>query len=380
MGPNSDSPQIHPKDRNHHPGEATKPGEPTAGHKLHAEAAQEWFREAKEARKNPLKVGDDQKYTVQHGDCLTDIAARRLRTDHEKVDSHSISKEEHRLRELNDKQFKSLDSKGKKRDFLADGWQLQIYDSVHTKPKTHESPLPVPRPADAPGVPLPVPRPSDLGAPLAPPRPQEGHRPDERQHHAPHEGEHQGEGTRHHHRHHGRHHRQPSGEPGPAPGPSSDAHPQPETQPQGPERAKPDQRPRPETAPENTSEAPSPRNGTAIYDIASHTVILPNGERLEAHSGLGRNEDNPRSAAERNRGVTPQGTYDLSLRGGLFHGVQALVLNPEDPAKMHGRNGILAHTYMLGSSGQSNGCLVFRDYDRFRKAYLRGEIKRIEVV
>ena len=34
---------------------------------------------------------------------------------------------------------------------------------------------------------------------------------------------------------------------------------------------------------------------TAIYDITSRTVYLPNGRRLEAHSGLGGHMDNPRS-------------------------------------------------------------------------------------
>jgi hypothetical protein len=35
---------------------------------------------------------------------------------------------------------------------------------------------------------------------------------------------------------------------------------------------------------------------------------------------------------------------------------------------------------MLGPSGQSNGCVSFRDYPKFLRAYLRGEINRIVVV
>ncbi len=30
--------------------------------------------------------------------------------------------------------------------------------------------------------------------------------------------------------------------------------------------------------------------------------------------------------------------------------------------------------------GASNGCVVFRDYDRFLRAYLRGEVRRLVVV
>jgi hypothetical protein len=45
-----------------------------------------------------------------------------------------------------------------------------------------------------------------------------------------------------------------------------------------------------------------------------------------------------------------------------------------------GRSGLLAHTYMLGPNGDSNGCVSFRDYDAFLKAYRNGDIKRLAVV
>ena len=35
---------------------------------------------------------------------------------------------------------------------------------------------------------------------------------------------------------------------------------------------------------------------TAVYDISAHTVYLPDGTRLEAHSGLGSKIDDPRSS------------------------------------------------------------------------------------
>jgi hypothetical protein len=47
---------------------------------------------------------------------------------------------------------------------------------------------------------------------------------------------------------------------------------------------------------------------------------------------------------------------------------------------MHGRAGILAHTYMLGANGQSNGCVSFKNYPEFLNAYLRGEVTRLVVV
>jgi hypothetical protein len=47
---------------------------------------------------------------------------------------------------------------------------------------------------------------------------------------------------------------------------------------------------------------------------------------------------------------------------------------------MYGRDGILAHSYMLGPNGQSNGCVSFSDYSAFLDAYLRGDITRLVVV
>lgn len=118
---------------------------------------------------------------------------------------------------------------------------------------------------------------------------------------------------------------------------------------------------------------------TAVYDISAHTVYLPNGERLEAHSGLGSAHDNPRLAYLKNRGPTPPNEYRLTMREKAFHGVRALRLNPVDETRMHGRDGILAHTYMR-SGGQSAGCLVFKNYGAFLSAFERGVVDRIAVV
>jgi hypothetical protein len=131
----------------------------------------------------------------------------------------------------------------------------------------------------------------------------------------------------------------------------------------------------------NPFAAISPGTGTAIYDIEAKTVYLPSGERLEAHSGLGQMRDNPRYVNRKNTGPTPPETYNLTYRESLFHGVQALRLTPASGARVYGRDGLLAHTYMLrGGRGESNGCVVFKDYSRFLAAFKRGEIKRLKVV
>jgi hypothetical protein len=124
----------------------------------------------------------------------------------------------------------------------------------------------------------------------------------------------------------------------------------------------------------------APCAGTAVYDIAAHTVYMPNGETLEAHSGLGRNLDDPRSFSRKNRGVIPPQTYALRPRKQLFHGVAALRLDPIGDGDMYGRVGMLAHTYMRGPRGDSKGCVAFKDYDKFLTAYQRGEVSRLLVV
>ena len=120
--------------------------------------------------------------------------------------------------------------------------------------------------------------------------------------------------------------------------------------------------------------------GTAVYDIAAHTVYLPSGKKLEAHSGLGAMRDNPRFVNKRMHGATPPNVYELALLGQLFYGVRALRLIPVGDAPEFGRDGFLAHTYMLGTGGDSHGCIVFRDYNSFLQAFLKGEIKRVVVV
>jgi hypothetical protein len=119
---------------------------------------------------------------------------------------------------------------------------------------------------------------------------------------------------------------------------------------------------------------------SAIYDITARTVYLPNGRRLEAHSGLGDHMDDPRYVNVRMTGPTPPNVYELKMREALFHGVRAIRLVPTDDSKMHGRAGILAHSYLLGPSGQSNGCVSFSNYSEFLEAYQRGEVNRLVVV
>jgi hypothetical protein len=118
---------------------------------------------------------------------------------------------------------------------------------------------------------------------------------------------------------------------------------------------------------------------TAVYDLSSHTVYLPNGATLEAHSGLGDRLDDPNHVDERNRGATPP-LYNLTPREQPFHGVEALRLSPVGGGGIFGRDGLLAHSYMLGANGDSNGCVSFKNYDAFLQAFKAGLVKRLAVV
>jgi len=120
---------------------------------------------------------------------------------------------------------------------------------------------------------------------------------------------------------------------------------------------------------------------TAVYDIAAKMVYLPDGTKLEAHSGLGSKMDDVRYANVRMQGVTPPHIYELKPREALFHGVPALRLTPlGGQDKIFNRDGLLAHTYMLGNRGDSNGCVSFKDYYAFLNAYRNQGIRRLAVL
>ncbi len=127
--------------------------------------------------------------------------------------------------------------------------------------------------------------------------------------------------------------------------------------------------------------APPYDRETAVYDITAKTVYLPDGTKLEAHSGLGSNLDDPRSQRMRMKGVTPPHIYTLKPREALFHGVPALRLTPiGGESAIYGRDGLLAHTFMLGPNGDSNGCVSFKDYYAFLDAYRNKGIRKLAVL
>jgi hypothetical protein len=121
-------------------------------------------------------------------------------------------------------------------------------------------------------------------------------------------------------------------------------------------------------------------NQTAIYDLMAHAVYMPDGSRLEAHSGLGQLMDDPEHVDVKDLGATPPNVYDLKAREKIFHGVQALRMIPIGTNQNLGRVGLLVHPYMLGPNGDSNGCVSIRSYETFLNAFQNGVVKRLVVV
>lgn len=118
----------------------------------------------------------------------------------------------------------------------------------------------------------------------------------------------------------------------------------------------------------------------AVYDIAAGIVYMPNGEKLPASSGRGQYRDNPKYVHVKNRGSTPPNVYKLRMRESRFHGVEAIRMLPVGDAKMYGRDGFLTHSYLLRVPGDSSGCVVFPNYNRFLNAFKRGEVATLIVV
>ena len=119
----------------------------------------------------------------------------------------------------------------------------------------------------------------------------------------------------------------------------------------------------------------------AVYDIAAGLVYMPDGSKLEAHSGIGKMADNPKYVHVRNSGPTPPNTYKLTMRESRFYGVEAIRMTPLTSQPMHGRDGFLTHSYLLRSRRpESHGCVAFANYPLFLKAFKQGKVTHLVVV
>lgn len=144
--------------------------------------------------------------------------------------------------------------------------------------------------------------------------------------------------------------------------------------------AEPEAPPAATEAPKDELRYPTSEDRFAIYDIRAKKLYLPNGKKIEAHSGYGDKFDDPRYVHVKMLGPTPPNRYKLRMREALFHGTEAVRMTPVGNGKMYGRNGLLLHPYLLGPRGDSNGCISLADYDAFLAAFKKGHVEEVIVV
>ena len=124
-----------------------------------------------------------------------------------------------------------------------------------------------------------------------------------------------------------------------------------------------------------------PGNGIAVYDINTDKTSMPDGNVLEAHSGIGNMVDNPRYVHIKMDVPTPPRTYNLKIRKSRFHGFVAIRMLPFDGKNKYGRDSLLTHSYLLhGSSEKSHGYVALTEYKRFLTALKQGKVKQRVIV
>ena len=129
---------------------------------------------------------------------------------------------------------------------------------------------------------------------------------------------------------------------------------------------------------------PAPISGydryTAVYDISARVVYLPDGTRLEAHSGLGAGARQSALRGRARSGPDAAACLRADAAGRL------LPRRPGDTAQSGRRRRNLWPRRIAGPpvharpNGNSNGCVSFKDYKAFLRAYENGQIKKLAVV
>ena len=100
---------------------------------------------------------------------------------------------------------------------------------------------------------------------------------------------------------------------------------------------------------------------TAVYDVAAHTVYLPNGTRLEARSGLG------------NR----LARSTLRKHGTAFPRSTSVAPYTDWQRRLFGRTGLLAHTYMLSPNGNSRKFQIAAQHQLLAHPLVVGRVCKI---
>ncbi len=95
-----------------------------ADYSLSSPQARQWQKQNQQSRQQPLRMNEaDDTYIVQHGDCLSTIAARELQDAGKAVNKNSVAQEMQEIIALNRDKYNTLDDN---QDYLAAGWKLRL--------------------------------------------------------------------------------------------------------------------------------------------------------------------------------------------------------------------------------------------------------------
>ncbi len=91
---------------------------------LSSPEARQWHKQNKKISHDPLSLNEiDGTYTVQHGDCLSTIAARELSAEGKSTSKKSIAHEVEQIVALNRDKYSLLDCN---KEYLEQGWKLRL--------------------------------------------------------------------------------------------------------------------------------------------------------------------------------------------------------------------------------------------------------------
>ena len=125
---------------------------------LSSESARNWKHASDQQQQKPLSLDCDGTYTVAYGDCLSTIAARALKAQHDtSITGHQIQDEVQAIVKANDGRYKTLDCNN---DYVQVGWKLKIPGAPQDTNCQQQPPAETPAPPAQPPCPEQAPPPA----------------------------------------------------------------------------------------------------------------------------------------------------------------------------------------------------------------------------
>ena len=117
-----------------------------------------------------------------------------------------------------------------------------------------------------------------------------------------------------------------------------------------------------------------------LRHLRPHRSICPTARGSRRIPASGRRATIPRKVNERMRGPTPPATYALSPREDSVPRRRRPAADPDRQQRLSAAPACSPIPTCWGRTATSNGCVSFRDYDAFLRAFRSGEITKLVVV